>query len=275
MPEIEPVKKGLGVGNTDDSDSPDDESLSDVLRAAVEGQSAAVGGKGSESSAVGKVAGTRSSRYSGGCSGDSQDTASDAHKLSHSCSSSSQGNGTGSAETCAERRMRVRHTSGSKGSGSGGGSGGGAAGGDRSGGGESSGGGGSGDGGGGGKRHVVIEDELGVRARNRTGKREAGAARDARARGSVAARGSSGDSHGVAAEGGKKRQASKGDNSRSTNTGGDATKTGTKKPGRLSTSIMPSPLKVTLKTGHRLYITRSASATAVSSTNYHLYTTTI
>ena len=104
LSEIESAKKGLGVGNTDSSDGPDEKSLSDVLRAAVEGQD-------SESPAPGKVAGTKSSRSSRGGSGHSHDSASDAHKLSQSCSS--QSNGAGSDASRTERRMRLRHTSGS------------------------------------------------------------------------------------------------------------------------------------------------------------------
>lgn len=214
------------MGNTNASGGRDEESLSDVLRATVEGQYL-------ESPASGKVAGTVSSRSSLGGSGHSQDSASDDHKPSQSCSS--QGNDAGRDASRIERRGRGRHTSGSNGSGDGGGG--------------SGGGGSSGDGRDSAKGHVEIENGLRARKINCTSKAEGSAAKEFRVRRGVATRGSSGDNHAVAAEGGKKRQASKDDNNRNASTGGDATKAGNVPTGRMSMIVAPAPLKVMIDTG--------------------------
>lgn len=245
------------MGNTNDSDDPEEESLSDVLRAAVAGQCL-------ESPASGKVTGTVSSRSSCGGSGHSQDNASDGRKPSQSCSS--QGNDAGSDASRIKRRGRVRHTSSSNGGGGGGGGSGG--GGSRSDGRDSA------------KGDVEVEDRLRARKTNRTSKADGAAPNEIRVRSGVATRGSSGDSHTVVAEGGKKRQASKFDNSRGTSTGGEATKAGNVLAGRLSISVMSAPLKVMIGTGQLVQVlmltkqispphgTRPVSATSAASIKY-------
>ena len=210
-------------------------SLSDVLRTVAKRQN-------SESpAAAGKAPGKKSARSSRGSRASGRDTASDDHKLAHS--DSSPIDVADSDARLTKTRTHVQRTNDSNGSDSGGGAGGGAIG---------SGGGGSGGGrsrnGGGAEGRVEVEGGSNVRTRGRKGKGEGGETRDTRARGSSATRSSSGDSLSAAAKGGKKRQASKADTSKSAGTGGGAIDMGNSPTGRLSTGVMPAPLKVILCT---------------------------